>query len=155
MNLFETLKQMKQLVPDEQYVAKSKRAILATAQAPQKNRFVLWRVLETGAAVVLGGFFIMLITGGFSGSSPVQYSVIDTQGLNAEAQAIDIQIQLANFAYPQSTSTAANVKPSRTGNAAAVRPMAVSGTALPATNTASGTPSSTLSIDDALQALSE
>lgn len=112
MNLFHILKQLKHIEPDPAFSATSKRAILAMAPKaePWTVRRTILTVLETGVAVALTGFFIILITGGLSGSklAPVQYSAIDPQSLRAEAQAVDIQIELANLSYtePSAESTA-------------------------------------------------
>ena len=168
MNLFEILKQFKTIEPDGSYAEKSKRAILAMPQKVTAGvRLGVLRFIETGVAVVLAGFFILLITGGLTGNqpfAPVQYSVVDPQGLKAEAQAVDMQIELANVTYTESTSSLA------VGNGAASTPAGVSSTkglapafvkatssapsasSSTATSTASST---TLSVDQALQKLSQ
>ena len=156
MNLLETLKQFKNIHPDATFSETSKRAILATmpAAAPWSARRVLFAILETGVAVTLTGFFILLVMGGLSGSklAPVQYSAIDPQGLRAEAQAIDIQIQLANLNYSESSpeSTVA-ITGSAVKTGASIKP------SLPEAGTTGGattTTTSTLTIDQALQKLS-
>ena len=105
MDLFETLKQFKTIKPDEAFTEKSKRAILASSPlgAPGivgifKAQHFIFRIAETGIALAFAGLFIVLITGGFSGSaiSPVRFSAIDVKTLRAEAQAIDAQIELAH-----------------------------------------------------------
>src|SRR5271170_6443861 len=125
MNIFEILKKFKNIEPDQHFTEKSKLIILAT---PQKSPALAWqglrvvfRVLETGAAVVLAGFFLLLVTGGFQGSrylAPVQYSVIDPQGLHAEAQAVDMQIELANVNYPESSAAPVSTSPVAQGTVA-------------------------------------
>ena len=123
MNLFEILKQFKTITPDPTFSEISKRAILAMNQ-PVDARTSFWsarrtllRIIETGMAVALTGFFVVLITGGLSNSNltPIQYGALDPQSLRAEAQAIDIQIQLANLNYPAQAaeSTAAVVGSSK------------------------------------------
>jgi|GEM_PF-594975 hypothetical protein len=170
MKLFDILKQFKNIEPDAQFSERSKRQILLSPQqAPQTWRgvFAFLHVLETGAAVALAGFFILILTGSFSPASsiaPIQYSVIDPQGLHAEAQAIDMQIQLADIEYPQVTSTAAaesiTASPTALSKvfAAALGTQATSSASTPAatqaipTSTASTT--APLSVDQALQQLS-
>lgn len=166
MKISEILKQFKTITPDAEYAEKSKRAVLAAPQSfavRDRGIMIFLRFLETGAALALGGFFILLATGSFSGSkylAPVQYSVIDPNGLHAEAQAIDIQIQLANLDYAVA-STSESTTATVTGNAKAmVRALTVkgSGTAVSsATSTASAstTVPSTLSVDESLKALSQ
>jgi hypothetical protein len=135
--------------------------------------FAFFHLLETGAVVALVGFFILILTGGFPATrsiTPVKYSVIDPQGLHAEAQAIDMQIQLADVEYPQVTSTAvvgatvlsptaltkafvATLGTHSTSSASTPVAAAVTAavTAIDSTSTATSTP---LSVDQALQQLS-
>ena len=166
MNLSEILKQFKMIESDPAYREKSRRAILAMPQAQTGIRFGVLRFLETGVALVLGGFFILLITGGIVGEqlSPVQYSVVDPQGLRAEAQAVDLQIQLANIKYDEvatgmsvatsaAESTPAILGPSRI--TAPKQPAPSAATSTPAGTEATSTSSSTLSIDQALEELSK
>ncbi|HEY5220910.1 MAG TPA: hypothetical protein VIJ29_02055 [Candidatus Paceibacterota bacterium] len=170
MKLYDTLKQFKKIQPDAEFSQRTRTEILLSPQnmrPTMRGVFAFLHVLETGVAVVLAGFFILILTGSFSPTrsiSPIQYSVIDPQGLHAEAQAIDMQIQLADVEYPQTTSTA------MTGStvtstasltkvfAAALGTQATSSVSTPAattqsTSTASTTPT-TLTVDQALQQLS-
>lgn len=167
MKLSEIFSQFKRIEPDPQYSEKSKRAILAypqpAAAVGERGMMVFFRALETGVALVLAGFFIVLATGGLSGTKlePVQYAVIDPNGLQAEAQAIDIHIQLANLEYSEVTSTATGS--TTPGMRAAARAFTAAGTGTASTSTASSsasgnassTASTTLSVDEALQALSQ
>lgn len=164
MNLFELLKQLKAIQPDPTFSDNSKRVIFATM--PAESRRSIWsahrtllRIIETGVAVALTGFFILLLTGALSGSrlAPVEYSAIDPQNLRAEAQAIDIQIQLTNLNYgaslAESTVQIAGVKPS--GRSAAIAPPAPQGTgaSAEATTTATSTTGTAATLDEALERL--
>jgi len=168
MNLFEILKQFKKVEPDPRFTDRSRRMILAVPQEEtrgiRRGLPAVWGILEAGVAVVLAGFFIVLITGSFPGSSylaPVQFSVIDPQGLHAEAQAIDMQIQLANLNYPEASTPAATTKMSPKPTiknaapigASSVSPFAASTT--PSTTDTTSTTSSTVSLDQALEQLSQ
>ena len=165
MNLFQILKQFKNIEPDPAFKETSRRAILAyeptvpVAHGWSAQR-TLWQIIETGAAVALTGFFVLLITGAFSGSGfvPVQYSAIDPQSLHAEAQAIDIQIQLANVNYAdsvvESTVQTAAGKTDNTKAASSTVPSAAGGTAVAPTQ-ATSSASPTMTIDQALQGLSQ
>jgi hypothetical protein len=170
MNIFDIFKQFKTIKPDPQFSEKSKRIILASPQnAPSKTGsiFVFLHAIETGAAFVLVGFFVLLMTGAFSGVkylAPVQYSVIDPAGLHAEADAIDMQIQLANVTYLEVTSTAESTTPSASSPEVALRSIIANTTGGSATTTTStlltddegsSTSSSSISIDEALQKLSQ
>ncbi|HVO28770.1 MAG TPA: hypothetical protein VMT81_02185 [Candidatus Paceibacterota bacterium] len=171
MNLFETLEQLKTIQPDPAFRESSKRAILATAP---REPWRFWRravaVFETGAAVALTVFFVLVLTGQFPNSSspiaPVQFSVIDPATLRAEAQAVDIQIQLADVAYDES-STAAGASTAVAASGQIFKPLAASlaaasstgsassstsGSAAAASSTASSTP---ISVDQALQQLAQ
>jgi hypothetical protein len=171
MNLLDILKQFKNIEPASAFTATSKRDILA-----QNNPVAAWsakktffHIIETGAAVALTGFFILLLSGAFSNSqlAPVKYSVIDPQGLRAEAQAIDIQIELAKLNYQggkTAESTPKSAKPLPTSRIFGGVPGSSStSTNAPAT-TATSTPTSTaaspttstpsMSIDQVLEKLS-
>lgn len=165
MNLLEILKQFKTIEPDQTFSETSKRAIFA--MNPQEPAASFWtarrtflRIVETGLAVTLTGFFVLLLTGGLGGTTfaPVQYSAIDPQGLRAEAQAIDMQIELVNVNYnsPSAASTlpllVARIKKT-SGNISTTIPLGiVSGTLDVATVTSSAT--ATIDIDEALRGLS-
>jgi hypothetical protein len=172
MNLFEILKQFKNIEPDADFSATSRRAILATepASLPMTARRTIFRIIETGVAVALTGFFVLLITGAFSGSTiePTPYEAMNPQSLHAEAQAIDMQIQLANLNYTESESSGESTAPTAAGGTATtttvggILPVAPLASSTPAaatlgtgTATASSTATTTVSLDQALQALSE
>jgi hypothetical protein len=174
MKLFDILKQFKTIEPDAQFTAHSKAEILISPRPEQKTMrgvFAFLHIIETSAAVVLAGLFILVLTGSFSGThsiAPIQYAVIDPTGLHAEAQAIDMQIQLANVNYPQATETAESVSPAITDGStiatgttmkfAAIGTPTASSTASSSDMQeagASSTPSSSVSVDDALKQLSQ
>lgn len=163
MNLFENLKQFKTIQPDPSYSETSKRAILAQGDLASvwSAKRTIFRIFETGIAVALTGFFIFLLTGAFPSSklAPVQFSAIDPQSLHAEAQAIDMQIELANVSYQEGTSesTKQSALPPAAAAAVALSTSTASTTpAVPnASSTASSTTTSTLTIDQALQTLSQ
>ena len=161
MNLFETLKQFKKIEPDAAFKESSKRAIFALAPraavAPvARMRMTILKIFETAAAVALTGFFILIITGAFSGGGITpQYEAVNPGALRAEAQAIDIQIQLAklNYSAPaggQSTISAVQVTTSTTSG---VETTTVSVEAAPGSATTTAT--TTVTIDQALQNLAK
>jgi len=173
MNLFEEIKQLRTIEPDPGFVEKSKRMVLMSPQKEESSLgmrgiFVFLHTMETGAALVLVGFFILLVTGSFSGTkylAPVQYSVIDPGGLHAEADAIDMQIQLADISYAEVTSTAESTTAMTGVAGVGTRLVALKGTKQAATiasalgsgsaGSASSTGTSTLSVDEALKQLSQ
>ncbi len=169
MDILEILKKFKLIQPDSAFKETSKRAILAQepAGAPAHRGWsaqrTFWRIVEVGAAVVLTGFFVLLLTGSLFGPelAPVQYSAVDPQSLRAEAQAIDIQIQLANLNYSEAAlstmQTVGSAKPVVMGSKTSPTAAATAGTAngTSVTSTASSTASSSLSLDQALQGLTQ
>jgi len=170
MEIQDILKQFKNIQPDPTYTEFSRRAVLASAQLEQLSlRRILARVMETAGSVALVGLLIFAIMGGFSGSrylSPVQFSGIDPAALHAEAQAIDMQINLANLTYTESTRVAestphASGSPfARATTTASAPPAAAAPAAAAPENTATSTgtgnaPSSSVSINEALQKLTQ
>jgi hypothetical protein len=165
MNVQDILKQFKTIQPDAAFTEKSKRAILAqTPREPISARRFIFGLLETGIAVALAGFFILVVTGQFPKNSyiaPVQLSVVNPETLHAEAQAVDIQIQLANLTYQESSSTSDESTPQVAAAIVAEQPSLIaaiassSATSSSQTASASSTASTTVSIDQALEQLSK
>ncbi len=172
MNLLEILKHFKNIEPDSAYAEKSKRMILATdPREPWNLGRGLAHIFETGIALALTVFFILVIAGQFSNVpyvSPAQFSVINPATLHAEAQAVDIQIQLANVAYRATTSTPIGMNEttaqSVTASGTVMAPSAgFTAAALEASGTASSSASasaatssaSAVSVDQALQELAK
>jgi hypothetical protein len=112
MDILKTLKQLKAIAPNEHYTQISKRAILST---PKKAHLTPWQfmlqAMQSGAALTLTGILFILLFGGVSAwkwiSPSFDIASLDPKTLHAEAQAIDIQIQLANLSYTEPSSTAA------------------------------------------------
>lgn len=107
MDLFKNLKKLQKIEPDVSYAAKSKQIVLS-----EKPKFlsssVAWQLirqsLESGLSVALVGVLLVLLLGGFSvfkSLTPLQTQNFDPSSLVAEAQNIDIQIQLADLQYIQ------------------------------------------------------
>ena len=162
MNLFEILKQFKTIQPNADFTEKSKRGILAQMpKEPVSARRFIFGILETGIAVALAGFFILILTGQFSNNAyiaPVQLSVVNPETLRAEAQAVDIQIQLANLTYQESSSTSDASTPQVAAAIVAKQPNLLTIVASSSTGSAtvaSSTATSSVSVDQALEQLSK
>ncbi len=164
MELKDILKQFKSIQPDPTYTDYSRRAILASAPLQKLTvRNVLMRVFEGAGSVALVGLLIFAIAGGFSGSkylSPVQFSSIDPAALHAEAQAIDMQINLANLTYTEADQMTASTQQIVKATATTTTEQAAAGSATSANATTTATttettPSSSISINEALQKLTE
>ena len=166
MDPIEILKQFKNIEPDKDYTKKSRFLIV---HSTRKNKFGFWQLflknIELGTTVALTGLLIFMILGGFSAwriTSPLQISDLDPTGLKAEAQAIDIQIELANLNYnggvtsiKSAESTPATPQQnSSQAEAEKIVPKPIEAENIAATQDNIST-SSAVSIDEALQKLSE
>ncbi len=113
MDLLTIFKNLKKIEPDQEYSLRSKRLILAI---PPPRRLSGWQILlesiQSGATLVLTGILLIFLLGGFSvwkSLRPFQFESLDLKSLRAEAQAIDIQIELTKLTYTESTSTGLSV----------------------------------------------
>lgn len=151
MDLFETLKKLKVIDSDPTFRENSRRAILASAQLELATpRRILVRILGAAGSLVLAGALIFIITGGLSKTRLApQFSSIDPIALHAEAQAVDSQIDLLNVNYVESPVST----PSVVGLAEKQQLSGSSSSTMQ--SVASSTSTSTISINDALQALSQ
>src|ERR1700722_12827173 len=113
MKFLDILKQLKMIEPDATYAENSKRAILSSpvlekSTGPFGVRRVVIHILETAFAAGLAVLFIVFITGGFSGtglSPAAPFAAVDPSTLKAEAQAVNMQIKLADLAYTYEAAT--------------------------------------------------
>ncbi|MEK7193221.1 MAG: hypothetical protein AAB652_00315 [Patescibacteria group bacterium] len=108
MELLELLKQLKKIEANKEYAAKSRRVLLNIQKEIAAPRISLGRLLlqtlQTGSTIVLAGLLLLLIFGGFSVGkylTPFRLSSLNPEGLRAEADAIDIQIQLTDLNYKE------------------------------------------------------
>ncbi len=160
MDLLNTLKKLKNIEADNGYTEKSRSLILNTRH---KKEFNIWslmlRNLELGVTFALAGVLILLILGSFSpwkSMAPLQMSNLDPAGLKAEANAIDIQIQLMNLNYAGTVgakSAESTIQSSPATLQTNPAEPAQGGSANAAPSNAST--SNTISIDEALLKLSE
>lgn len=110
--LLKTLQQLKTIVADPGYTKRSRELILNTLQP--RGPVTMWRIvlenIQVGTALALAGVLVFLVVGGFTFLnilSPLRLSSLDPAGLRAEAEAIDIQIQLTDLNYSQPGAQAA------------------------------------------------
>ncbi|TSC60592.1 MAG: hypothetical protein LiPW15_470 [Parcubacteria group bacterium LiPW_15] len=148
MNSLEILKKLKEIAPERYYAERSRAQILATEQP---RRLSPWKIfaesMEAGSAMVLAGALLILILGGFSGINVLNIASLNPTSLKAEADAIDMQIQLTDLSYQNFTRVVASKKES-VSPLSAFSLMALEDNATTTTSTVVG-------IDDALRALSE
>lgn len=115
MNLHKLLKQLKKIEPHPHYVQKSRRMIIGERKKllpvfSLKN--IIFQTLQSGSVIALAGILIFLIATGFASKffSPFQLAGLDPATLQAEAEAIDIQIQLAKIAYRENAEAELNLE---------------------------------------------
>lgn len=109
MNLLELLKKLKEIEPDKNYTEKSRAVILSTP-LPKKLKYTsTWLPqLKFIGAFSLASLIFFVLLGGFSNSkfsAPLKLSNLDPVSLKAEADAIDIQIQITDIHYRESPLT--------------------------------------------------
>lgn len=165
MDILELLKQFKNIEPNRIRAEESKFLILNSPAGQKTSWFSPWRMilntLEVGSATALAGFVLIIIFSGFGtfrSVSPIKLSGLDKASLRAEAEAIDIQIQLTNLNYPEiPTMASANstqptaVKISTTTEKSAI----ISEKSVQNTGIENPTSTPELSIDEALSKLAE
>ena len=155
MNLFETLQKLKNIQPDQAFSERSRRDILmSTPQERFLPRVVFARFIGATGSLVLAGILIFIIAGGLSTTDLApKFSSIDPVALRAEAQAIDTQIDLLNVDYTESPVSTAPTPLAPEKPRAPIISNNVSSSIAQAE--ASSTPTSTVSIDEVLQGLSQ
>lgn len=154
MNLLETLKEFKKIRPDPAFSENSRRTVLACEPKERLSpRRIFARSLAVAGSLAMAGALIFIIAGGLSATDLApQFSSIDPTALRAEAEAIDTQINLLNVNYTEVASTepvalraVKSSRPTLTGGVSSSTEM----------GTASSTATSTMSVDDILQGLSQ
>lgn len=114
--LTDILKQFRQIQPDPKTALRSRALILQseTEKAGWLSSWSFSRILIQGtepmAAMVLAGLLLAVLVGGLPLGkflTPLKMASLDPSSLKAEAQAIDIQIQLAGLTYPESVGAIA------------------------------------------------
>ncbi len=162
--MMDLLKQLKRITPDPSFSARSRIELLA--QMPMRIvRPSIWQLfgesMASAGALALVGMLLLVAVGGFSAwnfLTPLRITSLDPAGLTAEAEAIDIQIQLAGVGYAdlqaaESTPAAADAPlPERRQSIATHKLAEELGLAEPAPTT---TDAHTVTIDEALDALAE
>lgn len=104
MEIFELLKDLKNIEADPDYLIRSRAELLTR---PPKVRNGAWNIfvsaLQSGSAIALTGLFLLLLLGGFSITKLTSFfgafGSLQRGALTVEAQAVDIQIQLADLNY--------------------------------------------------------
>ncbi|TSC81962.1 MAG: hypothetical protein G01um101420_745 [Parcubacteria group bacterium Gr01-1014_20] len=110
MDLLKSLRKLNRIQPDQEYSRKSKLVVLNTQQLdPTPSVFRLLAISSARFTTALGivAVFILVVVGGFSVNKTGDeiISGLDLRGLRAEAQAIDIQIELTRVVYEEGDET--------------------------------------------------
>lgn len=174
MDTEKLLQKIKMIAPDQDYTARSRMCILAEPRVEQEApagrvfgvRQVIFGIFNSGSAIVLTAALLLLVAGGFSFLkffAPATTAFLDPAGLRAEAQAIDIQVQLADIVYREPIVNPANLANQTTTPAMPPKPSAKApGVIQQARNEAEqlglvppATSTPKISIDEALDKLSQ
>lgn len=143
MDEFHHLKQLNKITPDPEYALKTRARILIT---PQKVHVLVWSTfvnsLRSGSVVTIALLVLVVIGGGASLMKYLESSALSSPTLKAEAQAIDMQIELTNVNYKSLPSFA---------------PLSVKRDAIASKDKDKGgnATSSAMNIDEALNALTQ
>ena len=179
MDPINELQKLKKIEPRAHYVHASKSRVLSHTPLMQRGvrewLSYFTHHVQFGSALAFAALLIAIAWGGFSNIqtlSPFALSSLNPAGLHAEADAIDIQIKLADIAYEApanetTTLTLANDTSSRPISLQAIRISASAATSTagapptsvtfpPADGSASGTGvNASATLDDVLNALSQ
>ena len=158
MNLFEVLKNLKNIEADKGFTARSRSMVLRGGREPVTSIFsVVFRGLEVGASLALAGLLIFAMLGGLAAwdvLAPVDVTALDPDGLRAEAEAIDIQIELMGLNYKESLKKQPQSEKESTSAFTGGALNLENETTTPAFANINEAPEA-LSLDEALQLLSE
>lgn len=99
-------KKLKKITPDPEYARRSRLLIVGreTERAVHDLKSFVFSLVKSGSALAMTAALLFLLLGSFSIwkiFSPASTALLDPTSLKAEAQAIDIQIQLTNIAYQE------------------------------------------------------
>lgn len=117
MEILEVLKKFKHIKPGEDYTLHSREIIVASPFVPAPERIGPWRAfvqsIQFGSAIALVGAGVLLIMGAFSSwkfLSPFRTASLDITALRAEAEAINMQVQLTDINYTENSKAGASAK---------------------------------------------
>ncbi len=148
MDLLEHLKQFKNIEPDRSRAAISRARILAHSQKERRAFAGIFGRLFAHPALAAAAVVLVVFGGGFYSLHYFKNKIaLNPQSLQAEAQAIDIQIDLANLQYKNVASGKTTI------HFRAVPKTSTSTSTSAGTGTATSTPPD-MTIDQALNALS-
>lgn len=119
MEIEKLLRQLHKIEPDREYARNSKARIL-TAISPLPRftiRTFVAGVFRSGSVMAVTGLLLLLAIGGFSVSRLAGFFSGLDNSLYAEAQAIDIQIHLADLQYETSVRQALTAPDAEFGSA--------------------------------------
>ena len=160
-DIIKQLKKLQGIEADKRFTEQS-RVLIIGARKQKSIWGVILKNVELGTSFAIAGILVITILGGFSAwrfLSPLKLSNLDTTGLKAEAQAVDIQIQLTNLRYDEIAGAVESTTPSAESKNAPVKIWAGNtsrGQQKETGTLATSSPSSeVLSIDEALEKLSE
>lgn len=99
------LKILRRITPDAEFSRRSRETILGLpAIAPLRPWKIFTTSIQFGSAIALTAVLLLVILGGISAwkyLSPFRLSSLDPASLKAEAEAVDIQIELSTLSYTE------------------------------------------------------
>jgi len=108
-DLNEIFKKIRNINPDPDYVRKSRFLILESKPLKATGFWsFVFHNLQFGSVVAVTAALVLLILGGFSVLnflSPFRLTSLDTISLRAEADAIDLQVEIADLSYDETVRT--------------------------------------------------
>ncbi|MFH0890815.1 MAG: hypothetical protein V1856_02170 [Candidatus Liptonbacteria bacterium] len=114
MEIQDILKKFRQINPDADYTRRSRSLIVETPFVVSPPLTSPWRAfvqsLQFGSAMVLVGATLILIVGGFSSwkfLSPFRTASLDIGALRAEAEAVNMQVELTDINYRENNPSSA------------------------------------------------
>ena len=164
MEIQEILKKFKQINPDVDYTKRSRSFIVQTPFVIAPPITSPWRAfmqsLQFGSAIALVGASVILIVGGFSSwrsLSPFRIASLDIAALQAEAEAVNMQVELTDINYRENNkSLSADSSPDSTPAMATKKTVSAKvSEAAEQMGLSPATSSESISIEEALQKLSE
>ena len=108
--ILEKLKELRQLGPDPEYSRTSLLAILRhESQIPLEKMLGAWGAFAFRISATVA-VFAVIVFGTIKSEAPLKLAGLDAQGLQAEAQELDLQLQLSQISYSSNQPTITALK---------------------------------------------
>jgi hypothetical protein len=103
--LIKILKELKNIIPDNGFISRSRNLILSSPQIKRGLRASFFESFKLATALSLASVLLFILVGGLSllnvkNLSPVVLTSLNDESLKAEEEKLDFQIQLGQISYP-------------------------------------------------------